>query len=102
MNTLESRFEEMRYTHFSNKQILKGYLIITQIQGPVLFLKIGWEILTTLVMYSPGINNFTRDLIYSIRSNWNSLSNEEQINVIAVLVSLNKHGKIDQALNKYY
>lgn len=101
MTTLESKFEEMKFDKFSNNQILKGYLKICQLQGANFYIKITWELLTTFIVYSPSINNFVRDMIKSIKNKWVYLSRSEQENVIAALIQMNKHGKIERALSKY-
>lgn len=101
MNTLDSKFLEMKSYHFSNKQKIKGFVTIGRVLKPVLYLKAGWELITTFVVYSPGINEYLQDVISSIRARWNGLSDVEQENVIAALTHLNKHGKIEKALCKY-
>lgn len=100
MNTLDTKFCEMKHFHFSNKQIVKGYITIGRILTPKFYLKVGWEFITTFFVYSPGINNYLRDVISSIRAKWIVLSCNEQENIIAALTHLNKHGKIDKALSK--
>lgn len=101
METLDSKFLEMKSFHFSSKQITKGYFTIIRILKPTIYLKIIWELITTFVVFSPSINNYTQDLISSIREKWNTFSEDEQNCVIAALSRLNKHGNIEKALNKY-
>lgn len=99
--TLDSMFNEMKYHHFSKQQIIKGWGFICCMQTPLFFLKIGWELITTFIIYSPSVNNYSKDLICSVRKDWENLTIEKKLCVIAVLASLNKHGKIDEALKKY-
>ena len=100
MNTLDSKFSEMKGFHFSKKQILKGFVKISCIQKPKMYLKIGWELFTTFIVYSPSINNYLTDIIISIRDKWEVLSENEKENIIAALTCLNKHGEVEKALSK--
>lgn len=101
MSSLEKKFGEMKNFHFSIGQKLKGLFIIGRIQRPSMYLKIGWELLTTFVVYSPSVNNYLKDIIISIRKKWDSLSDQDQNNVIAALSSLNKRGEIERAIDNY-
>ncbi len=101
MVTLDVKFEELKGSHFSCQQVAKGLLVISRIQGPVFYIKILWELITTVVVYSPSVNNYMRDVIISVRNSWMGLSENDQVNVIAVLSHWNKNGKIDQILKKY-
>lgn len=101
MATLESKFEELKLYQFSNTKSFKGFLIICKMQGVKFYIKIIWELLTTFIVYSPSINNYMHDMIVSIRKRWKDLSPKDQENVIAALLKMNKHGKIDKVLSKY-
>ena len=101
MNTLDSTFMEMKSFHFSNSQKIKGFLTIGKIQRPTMYLKIGWELFTTFIIYSPGITNYLQELIPSVRRKWNTLSDKERYNVIAALTQMNRHGAIERAMNIY-
>lgn len=101
MGTLDSKFMEMKNLHFSKKQVRRGYASICRIQGPIIYWKLFWDLFTTLIVYSPSVNNYLKDIIPSIRQNWGKLSEEEREDIIAALVHLNKKGKIEKALNKY-
>lgn len=101
MDTFDSKFIEMKSNHFSSGQKFRGFLIIGRIQKASTYLKVGWELFTTFVVYSPGTNNFSKEIIPSIRKQWNKFSLKEQENIIAALTVLNKHGEIDKAMNKY-
>ena len=100
MNTLDSKLQEMKNLHFSKKQVRRGYSTICRIQGPIIYWKLFWDLFTTLIVYSPSVNNYLIDIIPSIRQNWEKLSEEEREDIIAALVHLNKKGKIEKALNR--
>lgn len=94
-NTLENRFREMKNNNFTEEQVKKGYHTIRRIQKPNIFLKILWEIVTTLIVFAPSVNNYTYSIVSSIKDKWSTLSENEQVNVIAALSRMNKSGKID-------
>lgn len=98
MDTFDSKFMEMKSFHFSSGQKFRGFLVIGRMQKPSMYLKIGWELFTTFIVYSPGVNNFSKEIIPSIRNKWEKLSIKDQENVIAALTTLNKHGEIEKAL----
>lgn len=98
MDTLDSKFSEMKFFHFSKKQIFKGFAKISRIQKPRMYLKIVWELFTTFIVYSPSINNYLTDIIKSIKDKWEALSENEKVNIIAALTCLNKHGEVEKAL----
>lgn len=98
MNTLDSKFFELKSSEFSDKQVKNGYFTILRLQKPTIYLKIGWEIITTILIYSPGICSYWREIISTIRAKWNTLDAVHQENIIAALVKLNKKGKIEKYL----
>lgn len=98
MNTLETRFSELKYCKFSKEQIIAGSFRILRLLKPSVYLKLGWEIVTTLIVYSPGVSTYWQDIISSIKAKWHTLTLNEQDNIIAALVQLNKHGKIEKYL----
>lgn len=95
MSTLESKFIEMKNFHFSRKQVLKGYILIFSILRPLTYLKICWEVITTIIVYSPSVCNYLKDIIMSIRKKWGKLSDEKQFCIIAALVHLRAVLKIN-------
>lgn len=99
-NTFENRFREMKNNNFTEEQVKKGYHIIMHIQKPGIFLKILWEIITTIIVFAPSVNNYTYIIVYSIRDKWSTLSDKDQINVIAALSRMNRSGKIDRILDR--
>lgn len=99
-NTFENRFREMKNNNFTKEQIKKGYHTIRRIQKPNIFLKILWEIVTTLIVFAPSVNNYTYSIVSSIKDKWDSLSDNEQVNVIAALSRMNKSGKIDRIIDQ--
>lgn len=101
MDALNLKFMEMKSFCFSRKQIRKGCFLIFRILKPKIYLKIIWEIVTTFIVFSPSVNNYLRDVILSIRGNWDILSEKEQECIIAVLVHLNRHGRIEKAIGEY-
>ena len=101
MSTLESKSTEMKNFHFSRKQVLKGYILIFSILRPLTYLKICWEVITTIIVYSPSVCNYLKDIIMSIRKKWGKLSDEKQFCIIAALVHLNKRNKVEDALIRY-
>lgn len=101
MSSLDEKFLEMKSVHFSNTQIIKGYGVIGRMLNPTIYLKLCWEFVTTVIVYAPSTSNYMRDMIRSIRKKWIVLSEKEQENVVAALTHLNKHGKIEKALNRY-
>ena len=101
MKTLDSKFMEMRFVNFPHNRKIKGFWVITRIQKTSMYLKLCWELITTFIVYSPSVNNYLKEMIPSIRDNWDDLSETEQESVIAALTVLNKHGEIEKALSKY-
>ena len=101
MDTFDSKFMEMKNNHFSGGQKFRGFLVIGRIQKVSMYFKVGWELFTTFVIYSPSPNNFLKEIIPSIRRKWENLSLKEKENVIAALTVLNKHGEIEKAMKKY-
>lgn len=101
MKTLDSKFLEMKNIHFSTKQILSGYVLIFCILKPQAYLKIFWEVVTTIIVYSPSVCNYLKDIIMSIRKKWEKFSEEKQYCIIAALVHLNKKNKVEEALMRY-
>lgn len=99
-NTFENRFREMKNNNFTEEQVKKGYHIIRHIQKPGIFFKILWEIITTIIVFAPSVNNYTYSIVYSIRDKWSTLSDNDQINVIAALSRMNRSGKIDRILDR--
>ena len=100
MKTLDTRFFELKSTPFSTKQVRDGYLTICRLLSPTIYLKLAWEVVTTIVVYSPGISTYWSDIISSIRNKWNKLSPCDQDNVVAALVKLNKKGRIEKILTE--
>lgn len=101
MSTLDLKFMEMKNLHFPRSMKIKGFYLISRLVNPNVYLKLTWELLTTFVVYSPSVNNYLKDIILSIRKKWDTLTDIEQENVVAALMSLNKHGEIERALNSY-
>ena len=99
MNTLDTRFYELKHTQFTKDQIKAGYLKIWRLLKPSIYLKIAWEIITTIVIYSPSVNTYLDDVISTIRNKWNKFSTTDQDNIIAALVHLNKRGKVEKYLH---
>lgn len=99
-NTLENRFREMKNNNFTEEQVKKGYRTIRRIQKPGIFLKILWEIITTIFVFAPSVNNYTYSIVSSIKEKWSKLSENEQVNIIAALSRMNKSGKIDRILEQ--
>ena len=99
-NTFENRFREMKNNNFTEEQVKQGYHIIRRIQKPGIFLKILWEIITTIIVFAPSVNNYTYSIVSSIKDKWSALSEHEQVNVIAALSRMNKNGKIDRILDQ--
>lgn len=100
-NTFENRFREMKNNIFTEEQVKNGYHIIRRIQNPSIFLKMLWEIITTIIVFAPSVNNYTYSTVSSIKDKWATLSDNEQINVIAALSRMNKSGKIDRLLDQF-
>lgn len=100
-NTFENRFREMKNNNFTEEQVKNGYHIIRRIQNPSIFLKMLWEIITTIIVFAPSVNNYTYSIVSSIKDKWATLSDNEQINVIAALSRMNKSGKIDRLLDQF-
>lgn len=99
-NTFENRFREMKNNNFTTDQVKRGNRVIWRIQKPSIFLKILWEIITTIIVFAPSVNNYTYSIVSSVKEKWNTLSDNEQINVIAALSKMNKNGKIDRILDQ--
>ena len=99
-NTFEKRFREMKNNNFTEEQVKQGYYTIRRIQKPGIFLKILWEIITTIIVFAPSVNNYTYSIVSSIKDKWGTLSDHEQVNVIAALSRMNKSGKIDRILEQ--
>ena len=99
-NTFENRFREMKNNNFTEEQVKQGYHTIRRIQKPGIFLKILWEIITTIFVFAPSVNNYTYSIVSSIKDKWSTLSENEQENVIAALSRMNKSGKIDRILDQ--
>lgn len=99
-NTFENRFREMKNNNFTEEQVKQGYHTIKRIQKPGIFLKILWEIITTIIVFAPSVNNYTYSIVSSIKDKWSALSEHEQVNVIAALSRMNKNGKIDRILDQ--
>lgn len=99
-NTFENRFREMKNNNFTEEQVKQGYHTIGSIQKPSIFLKILWEIITTIIVFAPSVNNYTYSIVSSIKDKWSTLSENEQLNVIAALSRMNKSGKIDRILDQ--
>ena len=99
-NTFENRFQEMKNNNFTEEQVKQGYHTIRRIQKPGIFLKILWEIITTIIVFAPSVNNYTYSIVSSIKDKWSTLSDNEQTNVIAALSRMNKNGKIDRILEQ--
>lgn len=99
-NTFENRFREMKNNNFTEEQVKQGYHTIKRIQKPGIFLKILWEIITTIIVFAPSVNNYTYSIVSSIKDKWGALSEHEQVNVIAALSRMNKNGKIDRILDQ--
>jgi len=99
-NTFENRFREMKNNNFTEEQVKQGYHTIRRIQKPSIFLKIIWEIITTIIVFAPSVNNYTYSIVSSIKDKWSTLSENEQVNVIAALSRMNKSGKIDRILDQ--
>ena len=97
-NTFEKRFNALKNNNFTEEQVKKGNSIIWRIQGPGMFLKIVWEIITTIIVFAPSVNDYTYSVVSSVKKKWDKLSYTEQINVIAALSRMNKSGKIDRIL----
>lgn len=100
-NTFENRFREMKNNNFTEEQVKQGYHTIRRIQKPGIFLKILWEIITTIIVFAPSVNNYTYSIVSSIKDKWSALSEHEQVNVIAALSRMNKNGKIDRILDQF-
>ena len=101
MKTLDVRFMEMKDMCFKSKQVRKGYLTIGRVLKFTTYLKMCWEIITTIVLYAPSTSNYMRDMIHSVRMKWDVLSVSEQENIIAAFVHMNRHGNVERALNRY-
>ena len=99
-NTFENRFREMKNNNFTEEQVKQGHHTIRRIQKPSIFLKILWEIITTIIVFAPSVNNYTYSIVSSIKDKWSTLSENEQENVIAALSRMNKSGKIDRILDQ--
>ncbi len=99
-NTFENRFREMKNNNFTEEQVKQGHHTIRRIQKTSIFLKILWEIITTIVVFAPSVNNYTYSIVSSIKDKWSTLSENEQENVIAALSRMNKSGKIDRILDQ--
>ena len=100
MATFEERFREMKTNNYTEEEVRKGYHIIMRILKPSIFLKILWEIITTIIVFAPSVNNYTYSIVSSIKDKWECLSDNEQVSVIAALSRMNKSGKIDRILNQ--
>lgn len=100
-NTFENRFREMKNNNFTEEQVKQGYHTIRRIQKPGIFLKILWEIITTIIVFAPSVNNYTYSIVSSIKDKWSTLSDNEQANVIAALSRMNKNGKIDRIIDNW-
>ena len=100
-NTFENRFREMTNNNSTEEQVKKGYRTIRRIQKPSIFLKILWEIVTTIIVFAPSVNNYTYSIVSSIKDKWSTLSDNEQANVIAALSRMNKNGKIDRIIDNW-
>jgi len=100
-NTFENRFREMKNNNFTEEQVKQGYHTIRRIQKPGIFLKILWEIITTIFVFAPSVNNYTYSIVSSIKDKWSTLSDNEQANVIAALSRMNKNGKIDRIIDNW-
>lgn len=98
MSTLSTRFNEQKCCVFSNEQTRAGFFRIIRLLKPSIYLKIGWEIITTVIIYSPSVSSYMKDVISSIVNKWDTLSETDKSNVIAALVRLNKHGKVEKCL----
>ena len=90
----------MKNNNFTEEQVKQGHHTIRRIQKPSIFLKILWEIITTIIVFSPSVNNYTYSIVSSIKEKWSTLSEKEQVNVIAALSRMNKSGKIDRILDQ--
>lgn len=99
-NTFENRFREMKNSDFTEEQVKQGHHTIRRIQKPSIFLKILWEIITTIMVFAPSVNNYTYSIVSSIKDKWSTLSENEQVNVIAALSRMNKSGKIDRIIDQ--
>ena len=99
-NTFENRFREMKNNDFTEEQVKQGHHTIKRIQKPGIFLKILWEIITTIIVFAPSVNNYTYSIVSSIKDKWGALSEHEQVNIIAALSRMNKNGKIDRILDQ--
>lgn len=99
-NTFENRFREMKNNDFTEEQVKQGHHTIMRIQKPSIFLKILWEIITTIIVFAPSVNNYTYSIVSSIKDKWSTLSENEQVNVIAALSRMNKSGKIDRIIDQ--
>lgn len=99
-NTFENRFREMKNNDFTEEQVKQGHHTIRRIQKPSIFLKILWEIITTIIVFAPSVNNYTYSIVSSIKDKWSTLSENEQVNVIAALSRMNKSGKIDRIIDQ--
>ena len=99
-NSFENRFREMKNNNFTEEQVKQGHHTIRRIQKPSIFLKILWEIITTIIVFAPSVNNYTYSIVSSIKDKWSTLSENEQENVIAALSRMNKSGKIDRILDQ--
>lgn len=98
MSTLVTKFNELKYGEFSKGQTRAGFCRIILLLKPSVYLKIVWEIITTVVMYSPSVNTFMKDIISSIEGKWNTLTETEQNNIVAALARLNKRCKVEKYL----
>lgn len=99
-NTFENRYREIKNNNFTEEQVKQGHHTIRRIQKPGIFLKILWEIITTIIVFAPSVNNYTYSIVSSIKDKWSTLSESEQENVIAALSRMNKSGKIDRILDQ--
>lgn len=99
-NTFENRYREMKNNNFTEEQVKQGHQTIRRIQKPSIFIKILWEIITTIIVFAPSVNNYTYSIVSSIKDKWSTLSENEQENVIAALSRMNKSGKIDRILDQ--
>ena len=101
MNSLfESRFREMKHNRFTDKQVRAGFFAIWRVQKPVIYWKILWEVISTIMVYVPSTHNYTYSIVMSINEKWDKLSDEDQINIIAALSRMNKKGKIDRIFDQ--
>lgn len=91
----------MKNNNFTEEQVKQGYHTIRRIQKPGIFLKILWEIITTIIVFAPSVNNYTYSIVSSIKDKWSTLSDNEQANVIAALSRMNKNGKIDRIIDNW-